>query len=250
MILRPDSLATVLWHSFDTYSRNIKFLLLFSVPFLIVLPLALLLPNFAALGGIFLRFGSISRDISLPYLLLISAAFCISLLLFCFALVAINMIIKTERTLKTISFYEFEKIELYTFKLFAVLFVAFVLSLAANLLLYEYGLHSTLGTLVSLVISALVVFAPQAIVIDNQQAKHAVGMSLSILLRKFPLFLSYLAIAALLVLIVGQLFISLTPFIGTPEASQLLAVAVNALFIVPFLEVYKAQVYLAKYTLL
>src|SRR3989344_3474050 len=120
MVLKPGSFESVLWHTIDAYTRNFSQLLLFSVPFLVVLPLSLMLPNFAALGGIFLRFGSISRDIALLELLLVVVAFCVSLLLFSFGLVAINMIVKTERTLKTIGFYEFEKIEMYTFKLFAV----------------------------------------------------------------------------------------------------------------------------------
>lgn len=249
-IIRPDSLAGVFWHTFDSYFRNLKFLLLFSVSFLVVMPLALFLPNFPSLGGIFLRFGSISRDIGVPELALISIAFCVSLLVFSFGLVAINMVVKTERTMKTVSFYEFEKIEHYTLNLFLVFFVVFLASLAANLVLYEYGLHATLGAVVSLLASLVVVFAPQAIVIDNQQAKHVPKMSLSVIVKKFPLFLSYLVAAVVLILIVGQLFIFLTPFIGTPEAAQLLAVAVNGFFVLPFLEVLKTQVYLSKYTLL
>ncbi len=249
-IVKPDSFSGVLWHTLDSYSRNFKFLLLFAIPFLIVLPLALLLPNFASFGGIFLRFGSISRDLGLLDLLVIAVAFCISLLLFSFGLVAINMVVKTERTLKTITFYEFEKIEMYTFKLFAVFFVAFLVSLAANIFLYEKGLHSTLGALISLIASLLVVFAPQAIVMDNQSPKYVPKMSLSVIFKKLPLFIGYLLVAILLIGIVSQLFISLAPSIGTPATAQLLAVAINALLIVPFLEVLKAQIYLSKYTLL
>ena len=249
-IIRPDTFTGVLWHAFDSYFRNLKFLLLFSVPFLLVMPLALFLPNFAALGGIFFRLGSISRDVGLFDLLLIAGAFCVSLLIFSFGLVAINMVVKTERTLKTITFYEFEKIEHYTFNLFSVFFATFLITLIANLALYEYGLHSTLGALISLIASLVVVFAPQAIVIDNQNARHVPQMSLKILLRKFPLFLSYLAIAVALIAIVTQIFISLTPAIGNPITAELLAVAVNGFFILPFLEVYKTQIYLSKYTLL
>ncbi len=249
-IIRPDSFSGVLWHTLDSYTRNFKFLLLFAIPFLIVLPLALLLPNFASFGGIFLRFGSISRDLGLLDLLFIAVAFCVSLLLFSFGLVAINMVVKTERTLKTVSFYEFEKIEMYTFKLFAVFFFAFIISLAANIFLYEKGLHSTLGALVSLIASLLVVFAPQAIVMDNQSAKYVPKNSISVIFKKLPLFIGYLVVAIVLIGIVSQVFISLAPSIGSTATAQLLAVAINALLIVPFLEVLKAQIYLSKYTLL
>lgn len=249
MIVKPDSFSGVLWHTFDSYLRNFKFLLLFSVPFLIVLPLSMLLPNFVSMGGIFLRFGSISRDLGLFDLGVIAVAFCISLLLFSFGLVAINFVVKTERTLKTISFYEFEKIELYTLKLFTVFFAAFIISLAASIALYEYGLHSTLGAIVSLVAALLVIFAPQAVVMDNQNAVHIPKISLSIMTRKFPLFLSYIVIALVLMLVVTQLCLWLAPSLGAINA-QLLAVAINAVLIVPFLEVLKSQIYLSKYTLL
>ncbi len=249
-MFKPRTFYEVVWHTFDSYFRNFNLLVLFSVPFLIVFPLALLLPNFAGLGGIFLRFGSISRDIGLLNLALIAVAFCISLLLFSFCLVAINMVIKTERTLKTLPIYEFQKVENYTLKLFTVFFIAFVISLAANLYLYEFGLHTTLGALISLVASIIVVFAPQAIVIDDQAVKYVPKMSLSVLFKRFPYFLSYLLIAVFLIGIIGQIFISLAPYIGSAEYAQLFAVAINALFIVPFLEVLKAQIYLSKYTLL
>ena len=250
MIVRPDTLTGVFWHALDSYFRNFKFLLLFSIPFVIVFPLALMLPNFTSLGGIFLRFGSISRDIGFPELALISLAFCISLLLFSFGLVAINMVVKTERTLKTISFYEFEKIEMYTLKLFAVFFTAFIISLAANIFLYEKGLHSTLGALISFIAALLVIFAPQAIVMDNQQAKYVPKNTLSVILHKFPLFLSYLVTSVILILVLGQLMLSAAPFLGGTVNAQLLTVLVNAVIIVPFLEVLKSQVYLSKYSLL
>lgn len=249
-IIRPDTIGGVLWHTVDSYLRNLKFLLLFSVSFLIVMPLALLLPNFASMGGIFFRFGSISRDIGLVDLALIAVVFCISLLIFSFGLVAVNMVIKTERTMKTISFYEFEKIEHYTFQLFSVFFIVFLASLAINMALYEYGVHSTLGALVSFVASLLVVFAPQAIVIDNQQSRHVPQISLSVIFKKLPLFFTYSVIALVLIALVTQVFISLAPAIGHPISAELLAVAVNGFFVLPFLEVLKAQVYLSKYTLL
>ena len=249
-IIRPDTLTGVLWHTIDSYLRNLKFLLLFSVSFLIVMPLALLLPNFASMGGIFFRFGSISRDIGILDLALIAVVFCISLLLFSFGLVAVNMIVKTERTMKTVTFYEFEKIEQYTFKLFSVFFIVFLTSLAINMVLYEYGLHATLGALVSLIASLLVVFAPQAIVIDNQKARHVPQMSLSVIFKKLPLFLMYSVIAIVLIALVTEVFILLAPAIGHPVSAELLAVAVNGLLVLPFLEVLKAQVYLSKYTLL
>ncbi len=250
MVLKPGSFNSVLWHTFDSYKRNFPLLLLFSVPFLVVFPLALLLPSFSSLGGIFLRFGSISRDVALLDVFVIAVAFCISLLLFSFGLVAINMIIKTERTLKTLPFYELQKVELYTFRLFLVFFVAFLLSLGVNVFLYEYGLHASLGALISLLFALLVVFAPQVIVVDDQKPRHVPAMSWRTILNKFPLFFTYVVIGFVLVAFLGLVVTSFSSSLGHPETPHLVAAVVNALIILPFLEVLKTQVYLAKYSLL
>ncbi|PIZ91605.1 hypothetical protein COX85_03050 [Candidatus Micrarchaeota archaeon CG_4_10_14_0_2_um_filter_55_9] len=65
--------------------------------------------------------------------------------------------------------------------------------------------------------------------------------------RKFYYFVFFLLFASLLVLANTAVFLSLSE--SWPIALQV-GVAVNALFILPFLEVLKTQIFLSKYSLL
>ncbi len=239
----------LLAQSLDAYLENMRLILFFSIPFLVALPLALVLPNFASLGSIFLRLGSVRTDLTIPEAVLIVAAFAVSLFVFAGTLVAINMVIKSQRTMMKITRYELERLEEHAFRLFFIFLAIFVASLAVDMVLYQYGLHATLGALFAFAAATLALFAPQAVVIDNMSAGHAVQLSASLFVRRFPYVVSFFIFAGLLLMLNAFIFLQLqqTP-IGA--LARYLAIAVNALFILPFLEVLKTQIYLSKYTIL
>jgi len=238
-------------YAFEAYRRNVKLISFFSIPFLIVFPLALAMPNFTALGGIFLRFASIQRDLSLLDAVIIFAALVFSLLLFSLAIVTVNLLIKSQRTLLRLTSSDVEAIEAGTFKLFWVYAVVFAFVLAVNYALYDYGLHSTLGALISFVVAAAVFFAPQAIVIDGVELRHAVSRSVSVALRRLPYFVGLLVLASFLLLANTWVFLELGNSLGEAALyARYAAIVVNALFILPFIECLKTQVYLSKYTIL
>lgn len=244
------SFSQVLEHAFEAYSRNIKLISFFSIPFLIVFPLSLLLPNFTALSGIFLRFASIRYDLTSIESITIGAVFLVSLLLSSFALSAINVVIKSQRTLLKLSHQDVERVESGTYRLFTIFLLAFVFLLVTNLLLFNYlspAVFRIISPLLALTVSLAVVFAPQAIAVDDLGLMHAVRMSLNIVYRKLAFFLIFLVIAAFLIL-ADTYFFNL--FRDSFPLSYYIGIAVNALVVVPFLEVLKTQVYLSKYTLL
>src|SRR3989338_4537056 len=190
LLKKMEQFVGLLKHAFGSYFKNIRLISFFSVPFLIAFPVSLLLPNFVAMGSIYLRIGSvISGDLKPTEIALILGLALVSMLLFSFALVAINMLIRSQRTLMKMTFYEFERIEHYTYQLFYLYLLAFAPVFLVNLYLYQYGLHPTVGALVAAIAALGVLFAPPAVVI-------------------------------------------------------------NALLILPFLEVLKVQIYLSKYTIL
>jgi hypothetical protein len=234
-------------HAFDAYGRNIKLLSFLSVPFLISFSLSFLLPNYVASSGIFLRFGSMLKDLSLWESFFVIVVFLVSLFLTAFALAAINTVIKAQRTLHRLTRIEVEKIEGDTVKLFAVFMLAFFAILLINLLLYDSRLYTTVGALASFLISLAVIFAPQAIVIDNLSIRRSIEMSFSIVGRRLWYFILFLAVAAVLILLNTWIFLSLDAVF---PLAKYVSLVTNALLILPFLEVLKVQLYLSKYTLL
>ncbi|MFH0834873.1 MAG: hypothetical protein V1881_00845 [Candidatus Micrarchaeota archaeon] len=238
----------LLAHCFDAYGRNFRLISFFSVPLLIAFPLALLLPNYLAASGIFLRFGSIQYDLSLTGALFIVGVFLVALLLFSFAIAAINIVIKHQRTFTRITHNELEGIEEATFSLFIIFLTAFILTLVANLLVREYfpG-KEMLGSAAALVISLSVLFAPQAVVIDGLKPWHAIAMSASIISRRFYYFVFFLCFASVLLLANTWIFLELRNlWIMAPYVS----LVINAMILLPFFEVMKTQIYMSKYTLL
>jgi hypothetical protein len=238
-------------HAVEAHKRNLKLISFFSVPFLIAFPLSLLLPNFVALSGTFLRFRSVALNFTVFDALVIALVFFVSLALFAFAVTAINVVVRAQRTLNRLSHEEVEKIEGCTYTLFLVFLLVFLVVLVANLAIFEYNFLGAagpaLGVLITFLASAVVLFAPQAIVIDDLGVQHAVGMSVKIIRKRFPYFVFFLLFAGFLVLLNSWIFLKLeSVFLG----ARYIALVTNSLLILPFLEVLKVQIYLSKYTIL
>jgi len=243
--------TSLLRHSVEAYKRNAKLISFFSIPLLIAFPLSLLLPNFIALSGAFLRFRSVVSNLSALEAAFITIVFLIALALFAFAVVAINVVVRSQRTLTRLTHHEVEKIESCTIKLYLVFLTAFFITLVATMLIYQYSFlgafGSTLGLIIAFLAAVAVLFAPQAIVIDDLSVKHALGASYKIVSRKFGSFAFFLVFAGVVLLLNAWVFMQLTQFF---LYSRFLGLIVNAVLIVPFLEVLKTQIYLSKYTIL
>ena len=242
---------SLLRHSVEAYERNAKLISFFSIPLLIAFPLSLLLPNFIALSGTFLRFRSVVSNLSAFEAIAITAVFLVALVLFSFAVVAINVVVRSQRTLTRLTHHEVEKIESCTIKLYLVFLTAFIITLVATMLIYQYSAFGAFGSTIGLVIAFLasvaVLFAPQAVVIDDLSVKHALGASYYIVSRKFWSFLFLLVFAGAALLLNAWIFMQLTQVF---LYARFIGLIVNAILIVPFLEVLKTQIYLSKYTIL
>ncbi|MEM0475610.1 MAG: hypothetical protein QW343_02330 [Candidatus Norongarragalinales archaeon] len=245
------SLTALLKHAVEAHKKNLKLISFFSVPFLIAFPLSLLLPNFVALSGTFLRFRSVALNFTVFDALFIAIVFFVSLALFAFAVTAINVVVRAQRTLSRLTHQEVEKIEGCTYTLFLIFLSVFLVVLAANLAIFEYNFLGAagpaLGVFIAFLASLLVLFAPQAIVLEDLGVRRAIERSVNVIRRRFPYVLFFLFFAAFLVLLNSWVFLKLeTFFLG----ARYIALVTNSLLILPFLEVLKVQIYLSKYTLL
>lgn len=244
----------ILAHTQYAYGRNGKLILFFSVPFLVAVPLLSLLPNYSTLGGVFLRFGSVPANLSLVEFGFIAAVFLVSLLLASFAISAVNVVIRSQRTLNLMSHYEASRIEHATFRLFFVLLAATLVILAANLLLLNihvnFGgklvpLQPVLGSLVAFAVSAAILFVPQAIAVDDAFVPQALRKSVSFAISRPKYFVLFLLGGSILLLLNDAVFLTIMP-----TQARLASLLVNAFLFVPFLEVVKTQIWLSKYALI
>lgn len=238
----------VIDHTFKALGMNLKWILFFSIPFLFAfaIPMVSPMPTFVALGGAFLRTGSIP-DMSSIELGLVILASLVSILFISFALVSINIVIKHNRTLTKIPKEVVEGIENYVLVLFWVLVTAELFYFVVYLISYEYGVQEIVGPLVTLIVSMGLFYVPAAIVIDDMRPFRALQASFRHIYRKPMLFLLWLVIALLALVVLDAIFISLK---GAIPFTRHILLILNSLVLVPFLIVLQTQIYLTKYTIL
>ncbi len=240
-------LQAVFKHSKSAYFKNWKLISFFSIPLLLslLIPLFSPMPTFQAFGATFLRTGSIPEMTYFEWGVVI-ISFLASMFLVSFALVAINLVIKSQRTLTNIKSEVVDGIEKYSLKLFALYVFAWVLSLAVSLLSYEYGLEKVIGPLFAFVVYTALFYVSPAIVIDEIGGVRAIKASVDMLFKKPKFFAAWFALAFLALAIPTQAFLLVMPH----NIAEYLVLALNSLFLLPFLVVLQTQMYLTKYTIL
>ena len=141
----------VLSHSLAAYFRNIHLISFFSIPALIALLIPALVntPVFSALGGTFVRTGSIP-DITGGELGVIIAGALASLYLMSFVIVNINIVIKSQRTSTNIKAEVLRGITGYTLNVFVMFLLGAIALLIIQLLTFELGAQKWLAPLLSL----------------------------------------------------------------------------------------------------
>ncbi|MEM4634071.1 MAG: hypothetical protein QW275_02860, partial [Candidatus Anstonellaceae archaeon] len=211
----------------------------------LVIPTMVNTPVFAALGGTFLRTGSIP-DLKASEFGIIIAALLASLYLMSFAIVNINIVIKSQRTATNIKNEVIKGITGHTLNVFLMFLFGTITLLIIQLVTFELGAQSWLSPLLSLIAWLPLFFAPAALVIDELRPFRAAQKSFNMVFSKFPYFLLWLAIAFILLSALDLLFLSFLPH----KIGSFAVLILNSLVIVPFLIVLQTQIYLSKYTIL
>jgi len=253
----------VIDYSIDAFKKNFRIVLFFSIPFLLAFAIPLLspMPTYVSIGATFLRTGSMFVDLTYFDIALIFLSSLASLFLISFATVAINLVIKSQRTLTNIRTEVIEGIEKYTITIFLLYTLFLIFSLIVLLISYEYGVEGLATPLFSFFLSLMLFYVPAGIVIDELKPTEAIRMSLFMIKNKFALFLLWLVIGFLLLTAVDIVFIvlsgAISGLISDPgERYIVLAVGryvvlvINSLLIMPFLIILQTQMYLTKYTIL
>jgi len=233
----------------EGYIKNIKLIVFFSISFLLafLIPLFSPTPTYIALGGIFLRTGSMFIDLTYQDIGLILLSLLSSLFLISFAIVAINLLIKSQRTLTNIRTEIIEGVEKYTLIVFWLYTMAFIISLVVILISYEYNLQELIAPLFSLLVHLPLFYMPAAIVIDEMRPINAMKMSLYMIRKRFKYFVLFILVGWALLSISDLFLISLKSYF---QWSSYVVLIINSLFILPFLIILQTQIYLTKYTIL
>ncbi len=234
-------------HTMNTYTKNFNLVIFFSIPLVIAffIPLFVQLPTFPALGGIYLRTGSLP-ELELLDLLIMSISYLISLYLISLAMVNINLVVKSQRTTLNIKKEVLERMGTSTINVF-FLFICFTLILfVIQLISYRLEMQNILAPILNLLATLPFFYAPAALVIDDIKPEKAIKSSLNHIKRKWIDFVLFLIIGALLISLLTFIILNLN--LGGIES--LIIIILNSLILVPFLIILQTHIYIAKYSLL
>ncbi len=241
---QPPSIFEYTWKA---YTENFWVILLMAVPALFALAIPILVgtPTFIAMGGTYLRTGSIP-DLNSTSAALMLVSLLLSLFLMSFAMVNINLVIKSQRTLTQIGKEVMRNLSTTTLSVFWMYLIGVLMLFIIQLVTFEYNLQAILAPLLSMGVGMGLLFLPTAMVMDDVRPWRALERSARIIVTKAPLVLLWMAIALLVLTMVDGLSLWLLPH---PLASWLVLLF-NSLVALPYLVVMLGQIYISKYTIL
>jgi hypothetical protein len=239
-------MGRVLNHAWRFYRERMKLLMVFAIPFIFaaLIPIFVPSPTYLALGGVFIRGGSIPTMTTMDWVLT-GIAYLAAIFIIADTVVNITLIIKSKRTLTSISSEVVHALGKYATKVFVVSIIASLVLYALFLALYDMPLQSIFYPLLSLIITVLFfLFSPQAIVIDDLDPLESLRAAYNVTTRK-PLYTA-------MWLVLSFIFTFLSALIGYIFPSfltQFVILILNSVIVLPFLLVLAAQIYMEKYPL-
>lgn len=239
----------VIKNSIETYVKNLGMILFFSIPFL--LSLVLLLPPFSpapvfsALGGYFLRSGSIPELTLTDFAIIIISAG-LSLLFISLASVAVTLVVKASRTRTRVSAEAMRNLTKYTLTVFFI----FVGVKIIEFLLLSYFVSSNVNELPSLIIDFIIslglFYLAPAVVLEEKKPIPALVSSFNHIVRRPMNFILWIIIAFILVYVFSSLsFLMFSDLM----LRQGFVILMNSAIVLPFLVVLQAHLYMSKYTI-
>ncbi len=241
-----DDLSRTFKYARDFYLKRLGLIIVFSVPFILafLIPVLVPAPTYLALGGVFLRTGSIP-ELSLLDIIITGAAYALAVFVISDTIVNLNIIIRSKRTLTSIKHEVMSAMGTYATRIFYIYTMVLLLMFIAQLLTYDNPLQPWLYPLFTLVLSFLLFFVPPAVVIDNSDTPTAIRRSVSMSLRNphFVLIWIFISLLGLSLVKLAADFVFSNPFSGY------FVLLVNSLLLLPFLTVLQTQMYMEKYPL-
>lgn len=239
----------ILKNAIESYTKNIGMILFFSIPFL--LSLVLLLPPFSpapvftALGGYFLRSGSIPEMTMMDFITIIFSAG-ISLLFISLAAVAVTLVVKASRTRTRVSAEAMRNLGRYTLTVFGIFVGIKVLEFLLLSYLLSINMNELPALLVNFIVSLGLFYIAPAVVLEEKKPVPALVSSFNHIARRPLNFIMWLLVAFIMIYVFSSLSFMM---FSDPMMRQGFIILMNSAIVLPFLVVLQAHLYLSKYTI-
>lgn len=228
------------------YLSTLNLTVYFSVFILFSLVLLPLFSSYVNVGGAFIRFASVYRDITPLTGLILLFVGLISILSLSFFISAIISVVKLRETLDHVKFTKaVSTFSRYVLKVFLFFVMMSALSISVGVLFSLLGAPAFLTQMALFIVWVPFVFAPQVIIIEDMEISEAMLDSWRFV-KKAPhaLFIYMLmgfAFTLALVLIetfLGQSFV---------WEHKIVSIVLLSLFVVPYMQMFATELYIRRY---
>lgn len=227
--------------SLKKYFENLKISLLFGVLFIFIL--FLINPIFSLFGG--------TLNINYNVFVIDSFSVVIGLitslvLLFIYTLVQTMLVYKIGRDYNISGKIKFNEIKEPFFRLLKFNWIFYLIIYGLSVILYSFNiLNNTIVGIVFFIVTLLLWFVPQIIILQGEKTSIAMYYSVIYWKNNWQHLITLFLTSFILVLITNLLDVIFSDILGIIISS-----AYFVLFIIPFIEILKTEVYLNKYRLL
>jgi hypothetical protein len=230
------------------YTKQLGMLVFFSIPFLfsLLVPLFSPAPTYAALGGSFLRSGSLPEMKPMDWAV-VAVAVIVSLFLLSLALVAINLVVKAARTSTKVGTEALRNLGKYTFVVFCLFLAIKVVEMVVLYAALQFGANEFVVFLFGFVASLGLFYAAPAVVLEEKKPVPAFVASYAHIVRKPLHFIGWLVLAFIVLAIITEATYAV---IDTAMTRQIVVALISSLIVLPYLLILQAQTYLMKYTII
>lgn len=197
---------------------------------------------FASSGSMFFDYNLSSQSIGLLALEIIALAIFLALYSAFVSVIAFS--VRSEMSHVKIHFYVKEMLEKFALRLFAFYFVLVAVLSLLGVLFVSMGVQAGVMNLLFLLITVFLIFVPQSIVVDEKGLRKAIYHNFDFILTNFPAFILVIVVSAILLLAVPLVELYFDQF---NYAGSMVAIAITLLFVVPFIETLKTQIYMLKF---
>ena len=241
-----EELERIFTYTNEFYRKRLGLIIVFSVPFLISFLLLSIVsaPTYLALGGLFLRTGSLP-ELGLLDIIITVVAYVLAVFLIADTIVNINIIVRSKRTLTSIKHEVLTAMGKYGTRIFYIYTLAILLLLIVQLVFYDHPLKNWIYPVFTFVLTSLLLFVAPAVVIDNSDTPTAIRRSVSMALKNWTMVIIWAVLGLVLLSVLGFISFAILP-VGF---SSFFILLVNSLFILPYLIVLQTQMYMEKYPL-
>ena len=232
-------------NSFEQYKANFRTALIFAL-------LLVFVPVFGLFHNIYLSSGSMFIDYNVQladYLTLLAEAGLIALFLLFYSFFVSIIVFSVRKNLSKLKlqFYLHEMIQKFALRIFVFYLLFSLLLFLLTVALLAVGVDVRLAGLLLFVVSFLLLFVPQAVVVDEEGLRHAVLANFEFLSKHPKSFAMVAIIGAVLLALLQLLEFGLSQLtLLAPYVSLLIALV----FVLPFLEIMKTYLYMMRFELI